>query len=81
MIIRLLFRGLQAPRGRTSWCVANQYRQSSRLRCGGVLLSRRGLASPRYHMIGLALYWMRVELGTILMKFAFEISVQLWSPL
>ena len=25
--------------------------------------------------------WMRVELGTILMKFAFEISVQLWSPL
>ena len=26
-------------------------------------------------------YWMRVELGTILMKFAFEISVQLWSPL
>ena len=24
---------------------------------------------------------MRVELGTILMKFAFEISVQLWSPL
>ena len=26
-------------------------------------------------------HWMRVELGTILMKFAFEISVQLWSPL
>ena len=24
-------------------------------------------------------HWMRVELGTILMKFAFEISVQLWS--
>ena len=23
--------------------------------------------------------WMRVELGTILMKFALEISVQLWS--
>ena len=23
--------------------------------------------------------WMRVELGTILMKFAFKISVQLWS--
>ena len=28
-----------------------------------------------------ARHWMRVELGTILMKFAFEISVQLWSPL
>ena len=27
------------------------------------------------------LHWMRVELGMILMKFAFEISVQLWSPL
>ena len=26
-------------------------------------------------------HWMRVELGTILMKFAFEISVQLWYPL
>ena len=26
-------------------------------------------------------HWMRVELGMILMKFAFEISVQLWSPL
>ena len=26
-------------------------------------------------------HWMRVELGTILMKFAFEITVQLWSPL
>ena len=26
-------------------------------------------------------HWMRVELGTIMMKFAFEISVQLWSPL
>ena len=26
-------------------------------------------------------HWMRVELGTILMKFAFDISVQLWSPL
>ena len=26
-------------------------------------------------------HWMRVELGVILMKFAFEISVQLWSPL
>ena len=26
-------------------------------------------------------HWMRVELGTIPMKFAFEISVQLWSPL
>ena len=26
-------------------------------------------------------HWMRVELGTIVMKFAFEISVQLWSPL
>ena len=26
-------------------------------------------------------HWMRVELGTILMKFAFEISVQLWPPL
>ena len=25
------------------------------------------------------LHWMRVELGTILMKFAFKISVQLWS--
>ena len=25
--------------------------------------------------------WMRVELGTILMKFVFEISFQLWSPL
>ena len=24
-------------------------------------------------------HWMRVELGTILMKFAFKISVQLWS--
>ena len=24
-------------------------------------------------------HWMRVKLGTILMKFAFEISVQLWS--
>ena len=24
-------------------------------------------------------HWMRVDLGTILMKFAFEISVQLWS--
>ena len=24
-------------------------------------------------------HWMHVELGTILMKFAFEISVQLWS--
>ena len=38
----------------------------------------------RHNMIGWALYgrhWMRVELGTILMKFAFEISVQLWSPL
>ena len=23
-------------------------------------------------------HWMRVELGTILMKFAFKISVQLW---
>ena len=26
-------------------------------------------------------HWLRVELGMILMKFAFEISVQLWSPL
>ena len=24
-------------------------------------------------------HWMRIELGTILMKFAFKISVQLWS--
>ena len=24
-------------------------------------------------------HWMRVELGTILMKFGFKISVQLWS--
>ena len=24
-------------------------------------------------------HWMRVELGTIMMEFAFEISVQLWS--
>ena len=24
-------------------------------------------------------HWMRVELGTILLKFLFEISVQLWS--
>ena len=26
-------------------------------------------------------HWMRVEMGTILMKFALDISVQLWSPL
>ena len=37
MRIASLFHGLQAPRGRASWGVANQYRESSRVRCGGDL--------------------------------------------
>ena len=50
MRIPSLFHGFQVSRCRTSWRVASQYREGSRVRCGGgVLWSRLGLAegSPR----------------------------------